>query len=225
VISPDIAARRIGTEGQPVAIIDGFHPDPDALRAFAANAPFEPGRNHYPGIRAALPPGYFGDIRPALIATLKGVFGHAGSLALIDASYSIVTTPPAALSLPQRLPHVDAVEPGRIALVHFLGQNDSDGTSFYRHRSTGFEALDAARAPLYRARLTDELRQSGEPAAAYIAGSTPLFDRVSLVEARYNRAVVYPSALLHSGAIAPGATLSDDPAHGRLTITAFLMLA
>ena len=35
---PDIAARRIGQERQPIAIIDDFHPDPAALRTHAASA-------------------------------------------------------------------------------------------------------------------------------------------------------------------------------------------
>ncbi|MEE2917018.1 MAG: DUF6445 family protein, partial [Pseudomonadota bacterium] len=64
----------------------------------------------------------------------------------------------------------------------------------------------------------------GDPPPAYIADSTPLFERTALVAAQPNRAVIYRSSLLHSGAIAPGAALGDDPARGRLTVTAFLML-
>ncbi|AIT07861.1 hypothetical protein MC45_17585 [Sphingomonas taxi] len=219
---PDIVARRIGNEAEPIAIIDGFHPDPDALRSHAATAPFEPGRHHYPGLRASLPATYFAAVRPALTRALAGVFNHDGALALLDSSYALVTTPPARLTLPQRLPHVDAVDPRRIALVHYLDPDGGDGTAFYRHRSTGFERLDRARAPIYFEQLDAELRHGGVPAPAYIHGSTPLFERIALVEARYNRAVLYRSALLHSGAIAPDAVLSDDPTRGRLTITAFL---
>ena len=69
---PDIVARRIGSEGQPIAIVDGFHPDPDALRAAAMAAAFEPGRHHYPGIRAALPANYFALVRPALVVVSSG---------------------------------------------------------------------------------------------------------------------------------------------------------
>ena len=219
-----IAARRIGAEGQPVAIIDGFHPDPDALRAFAAQAWFGPGLNHYPGVRADLPPDYFARVKPALIASLSGVFDHAGEIALIDASYSIVTTPPGRLTVPQRLPHMDAVDLHRVALVHYLNPADRDGTAFFRHRSTGFETVDQARSSIYLGQLNAELRHGGPPEPAYVAESTPLFERIDRVEARYNRAVLYRSALLHSGAIAPGAALSDDPARGRLTVTAFLLL-
>ncbi len=219
-----ITGRRIGTEGQPVGVVEGFHPDPDALRAFATAATFAPGLNHYPGIRADLPTDYFALVRPALTAALAGVFDHGGEIALIDASFSIVTTAADRLTLPQRLPHMDALDRNRIALVHYLSPQDRDGTAFFRHRSTGFETIDQARSAIYLDQLNAELRHTGVPDPAYVAGSTPLFERISQVEAGYNRAVLYRSALLHSGAIAPDAILSDDPARGRLTITAFLLL-
>ncbi|MDJ0276371.1 DUF6445 family protein [Sphingomonas sp. 2R-10] len=220
--APDIVARRIGAERQPIAVIDHFHPDPDALRRFAQAATFGPARNHYPGVRADLPPGYFHDVRPALTTVLAQVFGHRGGIALLDASLSLVTTQPDRLSIEQRLPHFDAVDPARIALVHYLG-DDQGGTAFYRHRATGFETIDAARAPGYLGAVSREVARQAPP-PAYIAGSTAQFEQLSTIEARCNRAVVYRSALLHSGAIAPDATLGDDPARGRLTVTAFLLL-
>jgi hypothetical protein len=219
---PEIVVRRVGTGAQPVAIVDDFHPDPDALRSFAAHARFEAGRHHYPGIRAGLPCDYFKQVQPVLVRVLRGVFGHSRGIALIDASFSIVTTPPAALTLMQRLPHVDATDPNRIALVHYLSPEGGDGTAFFRHRATGHESIDAARSPVYLATLEKELSGGNTPLAGYIADSTPLFERIAHVEARFNRAVIYPSAMLHSGAIAPDATLDPDPLTGRLTVTAFL---
>lgn len=224
MIAPDITIRRIGREGQPVAVVDGFHPDPDVLRRLAAEAAFGPGANHYPGIRADLPPDYLTHIASALDASLSEAFGHVGETGLIDASYSIVTTPPDRLTLPQRLPHMDAVDLRRIALVHYLSPEDRDGTAFFRHRSTGFETVDQARSPIYLGQLNAELRHGGMPDPRYVAGSTRLFEQIDRIEARYNRAVIYRSALLHSGAIAPDAVLSADPARGRLTVTAFLSL-
>ncbi|WHU04545.1 DUF6445 family protein [Sphingomonas sp. NIBR02145] len=218
MIRPDIVARRIGSESQPIAIVDGFHPDPDALRAAALAATFEPGRHHYPGIRAPLPAEYFAQVRPALVPVLREVLG-AASVELLDASFSMVTTPPAELGVEQRLPHIDAVQPGRIALVHYL--SEGDGTAFFRHRATRFETIDAARSAGYLATLNAELR-ADPPEAAYPFGDTKLFERIAHVEARYNRAVIYRSALLHSGAISPDAVLDGDPATGRLTVTAFL---
>lgn len=224
MIRPAISARQIGTQAQPLAIVDNFHPDPDALRAFAATQALEPGRNHYPGLRAALPPDYLSEVGPALAAVLSGVFYHNAATALIDASYAMVTTPADRLTLAQQLPHVDAVDPGRIALVHYLSPESRDGTAFYRHRATGTETVDAARAADYYAQLNAELAQGAPPAPSYIAGPTPLFEQIAQVEARYNRAVIYRSASLHSGVIASDTVLSNDPLLGRLTITAFLLL-
>lgn len=221
MIRPDIVARQIGSERQPIVIVDGFHPAPDTLRASAQSAAFEPARQLYPGIRAPLPSGYFARIRPALAPVLRDVFGHRNGSELTDASFSIVTVPPAALDLRQRMPHVDTVTPDRVALVHYLSLEDGDGTAFYRHRATGFETINEARSAPYRTALAADLRETGEP-AGYINGDTELFERIAQVEARYNRAVIYRSASLHSGAIARDARLDPDPATGRLTVTAFL---
>lgn len=219
---PEIVARRIGTEQQPIAVIDDFSPDPDVLRDFARLAPFESAREHYPGIRAALPGDYLADRQPLITTVLRGVFGCTTSARMLDASFSIVTRAPHELSLEQRLPHVDAVAPGRIAMVHYLSRGSTDGTAFFRHRATGFETIDVARAAIYYPHLDAELRNGAIPDPSYVADSTDLFERIHLVEARYNRAVLYRSAALHSGAIRDATALSADPATGRLTITAFL---
>lgn len=221
MIRAEIVARRVGEEAQPVVTVDGFHPDPDRLRAHGVATEFQPAKHHYPGIRAPLPPGYFADVRPVLARVLGEVFGYGGGVSLIDASFSIVTTPPAELTVMQRLPHVDSVELGRVALVHFLSPGGGDGTAFFRHRTTGFESVEEARGATYYARLNAELARAGELPFAYIADSTPLFERTGHVEARYNRAILYRSAMLHSGAIAPDAALDPDPATGRLTVTGF----
>jgi len=222
---PAVTVHHIGREQQPLAVIDDFAPDPDALRAAARAAGFEPARHHYPGIRAPLPDTYLPGQRAVIAGALAEAFGQAGQAEVIDASFSMVTTTPAALSIEQRLPHCDAFAVERIALIHYLSPEGGDGTAFFRHRSTGFETIDRARAPIYFDQLGAEIRYGGEPPPAYVADDTPLFERTLLAEARYNRALLYRSYVLHSGAISPGAGLSPDPATGRLTITAFLSAA
>lgn len=215
----------LGHEAQPLCILDDFSPDPDALRAFAAAAPFEPALHHYPGVRAALPPGYFEAQLPPIAAAVGRAFGRAGAVTVIDASFSIVSTPAAALSIAQRLPHIDAFTGDRIALIHYLMPECSDGTAFFRHRATGFETVSEDRRDVYFRHLDTELRHRGPPPAAYVAGDTPLFECIRTVPARFNRALLYRSINLHSGAIAPDAPLSTDPGTGRLTVTAFLSVA
>jgi len=219
-----VRIETIGDEAQPLCILDDFAPDPDALRGFAATAAFEPALHHYPGIRAALPAGYFDTALPAIAAAAAHAFGRTGPVTIIDASFSIVTTPPAALGIAQRLPHVDAFTPDRIAFIHYLSPEGGDGTAFFRHRSTGFETVTKERRALYFRQLDTELRHRGPPPAAYVAGDTALFAQAHVAEARYNRALLYRSSNLHSGAISPEAALSPDPRQGRLTITAFLSI-
>ncbi|MEQ1725790.1 MAG: DUF6445 family protein [Sphingopyxis sp.] len=215
----EITARRVGADREPVVIIDGFHPDPSVLLALAARRTFVQAVRHYPGVRAELPGDYMPTTRKVIASVLGDVFACRDRIDILDASFSVVTTPPTELSIMQRLPHVDSVRPDRYAMVHYL--SDGDGTAFFRHRSTGFESIPEARSAEYFARLNDELRDLGPPPRSYLCDSGPLFERISLVEARMNRAVIYRSSLLHSGAIAPDAILSDDPARGRLTVTAF----
>lgn len=220
--APSFTVHHVGREAQPVVVIDGFAPDPDALRAAALEAPFGPALQHYPGVRAALPDSYIPAQRTVLAQVLGPMLGRSGAVELVDASFSIVTTPPEALDIRQRIPHCDAFGAERIALVHYLAPDGGDGTAFFRHRSTGFETIDAERAPIFFGQLDAEFRYGGLPPARYVTGDTNLFEQTLAVEARYNRALVYPSYLLHSGAIAPDAVLSSDPALGRLTVTAFL---
>lgn len=223
---PHVAVRHVGVEREPLVVIDGFAPDPDALRAAAIAADWSPAANHYPGVRAQLPPDYLPAQLPLIAAAVAEAFGRSGTAEVIDASFSIVTTPPAALTVRQRLPHCDAFGAERFALVHYLspggGGNGVGGTAFYRHRSTGFETVDEDRAPIFFGQVDAELRHGNVPPAAYIDGDTPLFERTELVPARWNRALLYRSRVLHSGAIAADAALPADPATGRLTVTAFL---
>ena len=215
-----VVVRRFGRERQPVAIVDDFAADPEALRNAADAATFVPASHHYPGLRAPLPPGYFAANAALIGQLLRELFGLTGAK-VIDASFSIVTTPPAALTIAQRIPHVDAIEAGRIALVHYLGPADTDGTAFFRHRATGFETISVARSTNYLARLNAELREH-EPDARYLTGDTPLFEHIGTVEARHNRAIFYRSTMLHSGAITAGRPLPATPRDGRLTVTGFL---
>jgi Family of unknown function (DUF6445) len=219
---PAITVQRIGHEAQPLVVIDNFAADPDALRMAAKAARFGPAAHHYPGLRAHLPETYFTDQEPLITSIVCDVFGHRNGFELIDASFSMVTRTPAALTVKQRLPHCDSFAIERIALVHYLSPHHTDGTAFYRHRSSGFETIDETRAPTYFDRMNAELADGGAPSLCYVANDTPLFERTTLVEARYNRALIYRSYLLHSGAIEPGAALYTDPATGRLTVTAFL---
>ncbi|MDR6126097.1 hypothetical protein QE361_003605 [Sphingomonas sp. SORGH_AS802] len=219
----DIMVRHIGHQGEPLVIIDGFSADPDALRTAAINGAFEPAGNHYPGIRSPLPDGYLRRQFPTIARALGHDFGPFRQIRVLDASFSMVTQSPETLHVRQRIPHVDAYGRERIALIHYLSPDNHDGTAFFRHRATGFETIDQERAPTFFSALDAEL-QADVP-DGYISGDSSLFECTDMVEAQYNRALLYRSHLLHSGAIRMDGGLSPEPEHGRLTITAFLEIS
>ncbi|MEH3102658.1 MAG: DUF6445 family protein [Sphingomonas phyllosphaerae] len=214
-----VSVHRVGSEGEPVAIIDGFADDPAAWRRDAGRQDFAPAGRHYPGIAAAVPDDYLRQHGALIARVAREVFG-AARLSVLEARFSIVTTPPAALTIEQRVPHVDAFEPDRLALIHYLVPEGTDGTGFYRHRTTGFETVGPARREAYFAALRRDIA-TAPPPAAYVAGDTPLFEQLACWPGGYNRALLYRSRLLHSGAIPAGAVLPADPATGRLTVTGF----
>lgn len=224
--APRISIRQTGQERQPVVVIDNFFPDAAALQAAALAATFVPARNLYPGIRAPLPDDYWSDPQLRLCRTaIAQAFNLSGAIRLIDASFSIVTTQRNALLVGQCLPHPDAFNPRQIALVHYLSHDFCEGTAFYRHRSTGLEAVSEMNRKPYFETLDAELERHGPPPREYICGDTDLFEQTHVVDAAFNRALLYRGQHLHSGAITPQTALSPDPAAGRLTVTAFMTVA
>jgi Family of unknown function (DUF6445) len=218
---PTVTVHSIGNECEPVAVIDNFAPDPDALREYATTCNFAPRDDHYPGVKAPVERDYLARQRSVVTPIFKEVFGLSDKVLVLDVDYALVTTPPEALTLEQRVPHVDALAPGRLALIHYLVPEGDDGTAFYRHRATGFETIDQTRSATYFAQMNDDLRDHGLPPPEYLNGSTPIFEQTARFEGRFNRALIYRGRLLHSGAIGPGRALSDDPRKGRLTVTGF----
>lgn len=210
-----------GTEVQPVVVIDSFVPDPHGLREDASFLSFSRIGEHYPGIRALAPEAMVRPIVAALAPVARDVFALR-DLSIVDSFYSVVTTPPDTLAPSQRLPHFDEVSPTRLALLHYLADDETSGTAFFRQRSTGYESVDATRLPAYRAALAGDLATHGLPAAGYIGAGSPVFERVARHAGRFNRAILYRSNTLHCADIPASMPLSTDPFRGRLTINTFL---
>lgn len=219
---PSIRVDHIGDERQPVVVIDGFHPHPERLIADAATRVFSTMGPYYPGVRAPVSPIYFEGLGPLLAAVIKDVFEASDRIAFDRALYSLATTPPKDLGLAQRIPHIDGVEPGKMAIIHYLSHADHGGTAFYRHRSTGFEQVTPARHRRYLDSLQQDFDRHGQPAAAYIAGDTPIFEKIAAYAPAFNRALVYRGNLLHCAMMPTDIPLSPDVTLGRLTVASFL---
>ena len=175
----------------------------------------------YPGVRAPLDPAMCRAWLTKLAPLLDQMFGPYGRPWEMQAWYSLVTTPPQALAPIQCLPHVDGTDPTQIAMMLYLNRTGHGGTAFFRHRSTGLEALTANDYPRYAAALQADVARTGLPAPAYTTDGAPHFERVHAVPGHFNSAVFYRGNILHSGVIDNAAPLSADPREGRLTINAF----
>lgn len=220
-ISRDVSAHFIGEEKRPVLVIENFLSDPEALRAEAESAAFQPRIRFFPGVQAPFP---FGDMHELLKPhqhAIDRIF-EMHSLELIECGFALVTTPPSALAPLQRIPHIDTTDPNRLAILAYVSGTDFGGTAFYRHRSTGFERLNASRIDEYNAALDNDVEKFGVPHPSYIAGDTEIFKCIEKINAKPGRAIIYASNSLHSGWIQNAEHLCEDVSRGRLTLNAFL---
>ncbi len=216
-----VSVHRIGSEGEPVVVVDNFTGQPDRLRAMGEAAQYYPAGVDYPGIRAPADPSYL-DLRRDLMMQIVGrVFGLTRSIECEVAAFSVVSLAPEELSPRQRIPHHDHSDAGRVAIMHYLGGPESGGTAFYRHRRTGFETITPEREATYEAALEEDEREFGPPPLGYPTESER-FEYIGGVEAREDRLALYRGRMLHSGIIPNPAALSADPRRGRLTVNMFL---
>jgi hypothetical protein len=217
------ALRRFGRGQHPVVVVDDFTGDPEAIVEIAAAlAPFPQNRDSFfPGLRRYITKedhaafAYATALLQAAGPFIGGAFDY-DSYDWVEASFSIVATPPDALTPPQRAPHFDSSDPADLAVLHYL--RDTEGTAFYRHRLTGIEQVDASNTDLF----VTQARPAALAARGYIHDSDRDYERIGHVEGIADRLVIYRGSLLHSGIIPPDARLSPDPRTGRLTANLFV---
>jgi hypothetical protein len=208
-------------QNHPIARIEGCLIAPDAVIETACLQDFAKITPQYPGLRAPLAPAVIADWAAALSPLLSRVFGEPDGRWTMQAWYSVVSLAPEQLAPIQRLPHVDGTDPRQVAMMLYLHRTGHGGTAFFRHRSTGLEAITAGVWPRYKAALESEIARSGLPPASYVTDGAPHFERTHASDGAFNEAVFYRGNLLHCGVIDNAAALPPDPREGRLTINAF----
>lgn len=201
--------------------VGGLLADPEAAIAQAFLQNFARITPQYPGVRAPLDPAVCAYLLGELAPLMDQWFAASPTRWEMQAWYSLVTTPPAALVPIQRLPHVDGTDPRQIAMMLYLHCTGHGGTAFFRHRSTGLESLTAEDYPRYAAALQADVARTGLPPAAYTTDGAPHFERIHTAPGDFNSAIFYRGNILHSGVIDNAAPLVADPRAGRLTINAF----
>lgn len=224
-LNPDRNVQRltVGQERNTVILIDDVFLNPEVLNDFALTKPdfSDEDAKFYPGLKKRLPDLYGALVLEALADILTESFELSGEkLVVYQSDFSLATLSENQLHPLQCMPHVDRNSPQQFASLVYLGDPSLGGTGFYRHRSTGYEAVTEEKSENYGKVLVSEVR--GNLQQRYINGDTRLFERIGSVDARYNRLVCYRSNILHSGNIEKPEALTSDPEAGRLTANAFI---
>lgn len=222
MLGPNISVRlrKIGVEQQPLLVVDDVLADPWAMVDAARAAEFyRPPHTNYPGLNANLPEAYYRTVVTALRGPIEAAFGVSAQAVLKFFGFFALATTPAESATPvQTLPHLDAPDPSRLAMVHYFCQGDFGGTGFFRHEATGFESVDASRADAYAAALEAELAQAR---TRFAGADTPGYQLIDAAEPVFNRLIIYRGHVLHAGLLGRGGG-SADPTTGRLTANGFI---
>ncbi len=227
-INPNLKflVQRIGNEQTPVIIVDNFLSAPETLIDLAATEPAFAGQktDYYPGLRKLISGDYAAQSLSMIEPNIREIFSvpSANTSHVSLGAFSLATTPADKLRPIQCVPHIDTHNPYQFAVVHYLCSEHYGGTSFYRHRATGYETITDVHLEDYFRILKQEVMSGGLPKLEYINGDTPLFTRIANVDVKFNRAVIYPSNALHAGNINETLGLSANPREGRLTANIFI---
>jgi hypothetical protein len=223
-----VRLARIGRRGIPVTLIDNVLHDPEGVAALGFVQSYTEDRsNLYPGLRAPIPESFSTVFRAWLTPILQrnGVLESNRAIYRDASFFSVVTTASADLLPIQRIPHYDSTDPNLFAAVIYLCDTRFSGTSFYRHRKTGYEEITEENRDNYQLALDNDMRVHGPPKKEYINGDSVLFETIFSTELKFNSAVIYPGRILHAGNIKGQFNPPKDKSDWRLTITALLQSA
>jgi hypothetical protein len=230
--NPDAEVTRTHIGRSQIAVLrieDVLH-DPESVAAVGFAQTFAADRaNFYPGMRATMPEDFSSAFRAWLTPILRnnGVLLRDQVLSHDESFFSVVTTPSAKLLPIQRIPHHDSTDPQLFAAVIYLCDTrftgtKFGGTSFYRHRRTGYEAITAENHTNYQLALDHEMRRHGPPRLEYMNGDSLLFETIFSTPCKFNSAVIYPGRMLHAANIHTPFEPPRTQSEWRLTITAAL---
>jgi hypothetical protein len=216
---------HIGRRGIGVCRIDNVLHDPEgvAARGFA-QAYTEDRSNLYPGMRAPMPERFSTAFRAWLTPILQhnGLLKHDQGIHRDESFFSVVTTASTELLPIQSIPHYDSTDPNLIAAVIYLCDTRFSGTSFYRHRKTGYEEITQENQKNYQLSLDSDMRIHGIPKKEYVNGDGVLFEAIFSNALKFNSAIIYPSRILHAANIPRQFSPPKDKSEWRLTVTALL---
>jgi hypothetical protein len=220
-----VSSARVGKCPITVTVADDVLLRPQQLAEFGLGLKFvEDDSNLYPGIRARVPAEFSRPFHRWLNRALHdtGVLRESSHIDDDASFFSIVNKSRADLLPLQRIPHYDSADPRVFAAVIYLFDRANSGTSFYRHRTTGYETIGDDNKDNYKTALNRNMKNLGPPAREYTNGSNALFERMHSVDSAFNRIVIYSGNVLHAADIDGGLFNGDDNSRWRLTISSLI---
>jgi hypothetical protein len=224
----EVRLAHIGRRGITVTMIDNVLHDPEGVAALGYAQSYAADRgNLYPGLRAPMPESFSTAFRAWLTPILQrsGVLADSRTINHDASFFSIVTTASRDLLPIQCIPHYDSTDPKLFAAVIYLCDTRFSGTSFYRHRRTGYEEITEENQKNYRIALDSDMHRHGVPKREYMNGDSLLFEVIFSNELRFNSAIVYPGRALHAANIKAQLNPPKNQNEWRLTVTTLLHTA
>jgi len=221
---PGVRVMRFGSDGYCCVVDDVLRfPEEWVRYALERRGQFVADAGGYPGISLATDPAGEHAMREFFGFHLRRHF-NVRRLVQMVCRYSMVTLAPEELRPLQWICHQDmpAADPRlsqQACVLYLFRDEDLGGTSFYEATRSFAETaqLFADAGTMSAAQFTGRYGIQ----ASYQCDSNAYFRRMATVHARWNRAVFYSGAVLHSGQIAAPERLTADPATGRLTVNFF----
>jgi hypothetical protein len=225
--NPDasVSSVRVGECSIAVTVADNVLLRPQRLAEFGLGLAFaEDDSNLYPGVRARVPAEFSRPFHGWLTRALHrtGVLEESSYIHEDASFFSIVNKGRANLLPLQRIPHYDSTDPTVFAAVIYLFDRANSGTSFYRHRATGYERIGGDNAGNYKIALNRNMKQFGPPAREYTNGSNALFERTHSVDSAFNRIVIYSGNILHAADIEGSLFNGSGNRQWRLTVSSLV---
>ncbi len=190
-----IEKRKINGTDVPIIIVDNLYVNPEDVREFSFTLPYTKSKSillNSPGKRVKLDL----DIKHLQDFTFNLIDRKNDGYIKPQVIFNRMRSDEK-LTEVQTRPHIDTAVNMSHAIVIYLNTDDEcrGGTSFYRHRKTGFDFIRETK-------YLDEIYEH-EPHKyeKFITDSNDDWELLELIEMKFNRMIIYPPNIFHSGYI------------------------
>ncbi len=190
-----IHRREIKNTNIPVIVVDNLYVNPEEVRNFSSTLPYTKSKyvlSNSPGKRVKLDL----DIRHLQDFTYE-LIGKEKTNQLTSFVIFNRIRSDEILSESQTIPHTDTIPGLSHAMVIYLNKDEEckGGTAFYRHKKTGIEFVKGIDD------FTKVFESEKSSYDNFITDSNDDWELLELIEMKFNRMVMYPPNIYHSGYI------------------------